>query len=45
MNGYNTYPPRSESSFKIYAMSRIHVDNSAISTKGEIDYINDMNIL
>ena len=44
MNGYNTYPPRSESSFKIYAMSRIHVDIRAISTKGEKDYGNDMSI-
>ncbi len=26
-------------------MSRIHVDISAISTKGEIDYRNDMSIL
>ena len=45
MDQHNTYPPRSESSFKIYAMSTICVDISVISTKKEIDYSNDIGIL
>jgi hypothetical protein len=46
MDQHNTHPPRSESSFKIYAMSRIRVDISVISTKKkEIDYSNDIGIL
>ena len=45
MDQHNTYPPRSESSFKIYAMSRIRVGISVILTKKEIDYSNDIGIL
>ena len=45
MDQHNTYPPRSESSFKIYAMSRIRVGISVISIKKEIDYSNDIGIL
>jgi hypothetical protein len=45
MDQHNTYPPRSESSFKIYPMSRILVDIRAISTKKEIDYSSDIGIL
>jgi hypothetical protein len=45
MDQHNTYPPRSESSFKIYAMPRIRVDISVISIKKEIDYSNDIGIL
>jgi hypothetical protein len=45
MDQHNTYPPRRESSFKIYAMSRIRVDISVISTKKEIDHSNDIGIL
>jgi hypothetical protein len=45
MDQHNTYPPPSESSFKIYAMSRIRIDISVISTKKGIDYSNDIGIL
>jgi hypothetical protein len=45
MDQHNTYPLPSESSFKIYEVSRIRVDISVISIKKEIDYSNDIGIL
>jgi len=45
MDQHNTYPPQSESSFKIYALSRIRVGISVIPIKIEIDYSNDIGIL